>query len=121
MHQLILPPDHHFTNLVVSAEHRIHHTGLQRLISLQENSASEELHYSGAMNKLHSKYKRMVLLTTASLFNPLGLQVQLSLPTTSIYRNCGKTNYTGMNYFHLICQQEWNHLLETIPNYYISR
>jgi len=70
---MILPPDHHFTNLVVSAEHRLHHAGSQLLISLQENSASQELHHSGAINKHHSEYKRMVLLTTASKFDPLGL------------------------------------------------
>ena len=38
MHQMILPPNNHFTNLVVSAEHfRLHHAGPQLLIaSLRE-------------------------------------------------------------------------------------
>jgi len=38
MHQMILPPNHHFTNLVVSAEHiRLHHAGPQLLTaSLRE-------------------------------------------------------------------------------------
>jgi len=32
MHQMILPPDHHFTKLVVSTEHiRLHHAGPQIL------------------------------------------------------------------------------------------
>jgi hypothetical protein len=32
MHQMILPPNHHFTRLVVSAEHtRLHHAGPQLL------------------------------------------------------------------------------------------
>jgi hypothetical protein len=38
MHQMILPPNHHFTKLVVSAEHnRLHHAGPQLLTaSLRE-------------------------------------------------------------------------------------
>ena len=38
MHQMILPSNHHFTKLVVSAEHiRLHHAGPQLLIaSLRE-------------------------------------------------------------------------------------
>jgi len=101
---MFLPPDHHFTNSVVSAEHRLHHTGSQRLISPKENSASQELHHSGAINKLHSEYKRMVLLTIAPYSIVSDYPVRLSLPT-SIYRNCGKTNYTGMNYFLPSCNK----------------
>jgi len=41
---------------VVSAEHRLHQAGSQRLIFLQENSASQELHTRGAINKLHNEY-----------------------------------------------------------------
>jgi len=39
MHQMILPPNHHFTNLVFAAEHlRLHHAGPQLLTaSLREN------------------------------------------------------------------------------------
>ena len=34
MHQMILPSNHHFTKLVVSAEHiRLHHAGPQLLIT----------------------------------------------------------------------------------------
>jgi hypothetical protein len=34
MHQMILPANHHFTKLVVSAEHlRLHHAGPQLLIA----------------------------------------------------------------------------------------
>ena len=34
MHQMILPSNHHFTKLVVSAEHiRLHHAGPQLLIA----------------------------------------------------------------------------------------
>jgi len=121
MHQLILPPDHHFTNLVVSAEHRIHHTGLQRLISLQENSASEELHYSGAMNKLHSKYKRMVLLTTASIFDHLGLPSPAVIAHNIYLQKLWQDKLHWDELLPSKLQQEWNHLFETIPNYYISR
>ena len=52
----VLPRDHHFTIWVVSAEHRLHQAGSQRLSSLQETSASQELHTRGAINKLHSEY-----------------------------------------------------------------
>jgi len=71
MHQMILSPDHHFTILVVSAEHRLHHTGSQLLISLQENSASQELHtrvqltnstvsttYGATYNSIHNQSSR---------------------------------------------------------------
>ena len=44
MHQMILPSNHHFTKLVVSAEHRrLHHAGPQLLIaSLQEKYEFQE-------------------------------------------------------------------------------
>ena len=44
MHQMILPPNHHFTKLFVSAEHiRLHHAGPQLLTaSLCEKYCNQE-------------------------------------------------------------------------------
>ena len=43
--------------------------------------------------------KRKVLATTASIFDPLGLLSPAVIAYKIFYRNCGKTNCNGMNYF----------------------
>jgi hypothetical protein len=111
MHQMILPPDHDFTNSVVSAEHRLRHAGSQRLISLQENSASQELHHSGAINKLQSEYKRMVLLTTASVFDPLGLLSPAVIAHNIYLQKLWQDKLNWDELFPAQLQQEWNQLL----------
>ena len=93
-----------FHNWVVSAEHRLYHAGSQLLIFLKVTSASQELHIWVQLTT-PQRVQRMVLLTTASIFDLLGLPSPVVIDHNIYLQKLCKTNYTGMNYFHLICNK----------------
>jgi len=103
----------------LSAERRLHaiEHRLERdpKLKVQYHNFMKEYEELGHMEPVKSQEGKQTYLILSDC------SVQLSLPTKYFYRNCGRTNYSGMNYFLLICNKNGISCFRTFLNSHKSR
>ena len=87
----------------------LHHAESQLLItSRRDTFVSQEQHHLGAINRIHSEYKCMVLATKASTFDPLGLLSPAVIAYKIFLQKLWQDNLQWDELLPSHLQQEWN-------------